>query len=130
MLLSHGIPWAFRVLIEKEPGRGRRYVHAGRGITISGEWQEDLQHGYGVPLAAMGRHLFFLKNKQLLVTRALLRTEQEHYERSSWHYYYRTRSYERNKDGVFSSKEHPNPSVLRHLFLVAMHLLLLAYCYY
>eukprot|EP00913_Durusdinium_trenchii_P007872 g7386.t1 len=48
MLLSHGIPWAFRVLIEKEPGRGRRYVHAGRGITISGEWQEDLQHGYGV----------------------------------------------------------------------------------
>ena len=25
-----------------------RYVHAHRGITISGEWQEDLQHGYGV----------------------------------------------------------------------------------
>eukprot|EP00434_Breviolum_minutum_P022831 symbB.v1.2.020145.t1/scaffold1642.1/size107908/4 len=27
-----------------------QYVHAHRGITISGEWQEDLQHGYGVEM--------------------------------------------------------------------------------
>ena len=25
-----------------------RYVHGARGITISGEWHEDLQHGHGV----------------------------------------------------------------------------------
>eukprot|EP00435_Cladocopium_sp_Y103_P027281 s1861_g6.t1 len=27
-----------------------KYIHSNRGITISGEWQEDLQHGYGVEM--------------------------------------------------------------------------------
>ena len=28
-----------------------RYTHAKLGITITGEWAEDVQHGFGVPRA-------------------------------------------------------------------------------
>ena len=32
----------------------RRYTHAKLGITITGEWAEDVQHGFGAPRLSMG----------------------------------------------------------------------------